>query len=207
MKKLKYFVSTDPVDKSGVVAWSPSLKPEQVIEAYDHGVFPWPDQQGSVYWFSPLMRGVLNFKDFNWTKTDLKFFRKTNFKFKINADFSLNIRTCAQAKINQGTETWITEDLINTYIDLHHRGLVVSFEVYDHNQLVGGVYGVLSKTYFSAESMFYVKPNASKFALFKASEYLSEKGLSWIDTQVITDFTSQLGAIEIPRLHFLKLIK
>ncbi len=207
MKKLKYFKNIDPVDDSGVVAWSPSLESDQIIEAYQNGIFPWPNAQGSVCWFSPLMRGILKFKDLKWSKKDLKFFKKTSFVFKINANFKLAIETCAKAKISQKTETWITSDVIEAYTDLHQQGAAISFETYEGEDLVGGIYGVLSKNYFSAESMFYLKSNASKFALFNAVEFLSGIGMAWIDTQVVTDFTSQLGAKVITRQEFLELIK
>lgn len=207
MKKLNYFQSIDPTDKSGAVAWSPFIDPEQVVEAYEHGIFPWPDEEESIYWFSPLQRGVLDFKNLKWSKRDLRFFRNCSLAFKINSDFERMIRTCAAVKVHTESSTWITEDLIATYISLHEQKIAMSFEVYEGRDLVGGLYGVMSEKYFSAESMFYLKPNASKFALFKTVEFLQGLGMSWIDTQVVTDFTSRLGALEIPRAEFLSRIK
>lgn len=204
-----YFESYEPVDESGAVAWSPFVDPEQVIEAYEHGVFPWPDREESIYWFSPFQRGILDFAEAKWSARDLRFFKKEPFVFRHNYDFEKTIRLCAQVKARQEGGTWITDDLIETYLILHTLGVSHSFEVYDKEseEMVGGVYGVQSKTYFSAESMFYLKPNASKYALFKGIEYLSQKGMSWIDTQVVTEFTSQIGAKEIPRDIFLQRIK
>lgn len=207
MKKLNYFKYIEPIDESGAVAWSPFIEPDQVIEAYNHGIFPWPDEEGSIYWFSPFERGVLDFDKVMWSKSDLKFFKNCKFEFKINFDFESMIRTCAAVKVHTETSTWITEDLIAAYLTLHEKKIAQSFEVYDQDQLVGGLYGVRSKTYFSAESMFYLKSNASKFALYKTIEYLKTQGLSWIDTQVVTDFTSRLGACEITRDQFLLRIK
>ncbi len=207
MKKNKYFKNFDPVDDSGVVAWSDFIEPEQVLEAYAGGMFPWPDQEKSIYWFSPWHRGVLDFTNVYWTKKELKFFKKCNYEFKVNCNFELTLKTCAEAKIKLTKGTWITPDLIAAYLLLHLKDKAWSFEVYEAEKLVGGVYGVISKTYFSAESMFYIKPNASKFALFKTVEYLKNFGLSWIDTQIVTDFTSRLGAREISRAEFLARIK
>lgn len=203
---MRYFKSYEPIDKSGAVAWSDYIEADQVIEAYNHGVFPWPDQEKSIYWFSPLRRGVLDFKDLHWSKSDLKFFKDCKFQFKMNQNFVHTIETCAKVKNEIEDGTWITEDLINAYIELNQMGVALSFEVYDEGSLIGGMYGVLSKTYFSAESMFYLKSNASKFALYKSIDYFKSIGLSWIDTQVTTDFTSRLGAKEISRAAFLKRI-
>ncbi len=225
---MKYFKSSEPVDPSGVVAWSPYIEPDQVIEAYENGIFPWPDQERSIYWFSPYQRGILEFQDLKWSKSDLSFFTKCNYEFKFNTNFELTIETCAEVKKNPVQKlsielknnnandiqsknkieagTWITEDLIETYVELNKKGIAISYEVYDQDCLIGGMYGVKSKNYFSAESMFYKKPNASKFALFKAIEHLKQFKVSWIDTQVVTDFTSRLGAKEIPRIEFLKRI-
>ncbi len=203
---MKYFKNYDPIDKSGAVAWSEFIEPDQVIEAYENGVFPWPDEEGSIYWFSPHKRGVLSFDDIHWSKSDLKFFQDCRYEFKINHNFKSTIETCAEVKNKIEEGTWITQDLIEAYIELNQRGVALSFEVYDENVLIGGMYGVSSKKYFSAESMFYLKPNASKYALFKSVEHFKSQGLSWIDTQVITDFTSRLGAKEIPRSLFLKQI-
>lgn len=207
MKKLKYFVNVDPIDESGAVAWSSFIEADQVIEAYENGIFPWPDKEKSTYWFSPLQRGVLDFKDLKWTRKELKFFKTCEFDFKINYDFRRFIKTCAQVKAETEKGTWITKQLISAYLKLNQTGEAISFEVYDQNELVGGLYGVLSKTYFSAESMFYIKPNASKYALYKTVEFLSSKGLTWMDTQVVTEFTSRIGAKEISRKDFLKRIE
>jgi leucyl/phenylalanyl-tRNA---protein transferase len=207
MKKLNYFHSVEPVDSSGIVAWSPFIEAEQVIEAYEHGVFPWPEAYQSIYWFSPLKRGVLEFKDLKWTKKEIKFLNKCNFEFRINFDFEAMIKTCAEVKAEIEEGTWITEDLIEAYLELNKKNIAISFEVYELDELVGGMYGVFSEKYFSAESMFYKKSNASKYAIFKAVEFLKLKGLSWIDTQVVTDFTSRLGAKEISRKQFLLKIK
>lgn len=207
MKTPKYFNNIEPLDETGVVAWSDFITPEHVIEAFEFGLFPWPDEENSVYWSSPIKRGVIFFDNIKWSKSDLKFFKKSDFVFRINSDFETTIRTCAGVKEKSETGTWITGNLIETYIELNEMGFSKSFEVYEHEILVGGVYGFLSPNYFSAESMFYVKPNASKFALFKMIEYFKEIGLTWIDTQVTTEFTEKIGATEISREKFLNLIK
>lgn len=210
---MRFFKNYTPVDKSGAVAWSSTICADQVIEAYENAMFPWPDRKSSIYWFSPYKRGVLDFSSIHWSKTDLKFFSSCPYSFKHNFDFALTIKTCAEVKssntMNPNSEsgTWITEDLISVYVELHNKGLAHSFEVYEKDMLVGGLYGIWSKTYFSAESMFYKKTNASKFALFKAIEHFKELGLSWIDTQVVTEYTSRIGAKEISRSDFLKRIE
>lgn len=203
----KYFQSYEPIDKSGLVNWTPFIEKQQVIEAYSHGVFPWPEEEESIFWFSPLKRGILQFDNVKWSRSDYKFFKNCNYEFKYNFNFENVIRTCAKVKIELEKGTWITNDLIETYLELHKMGLAQSFEVYDEGHLVGAVYGVYIHNYFSAESMFYIKPNASKYALMSLIEYFKKQRLSWIDTQVVTAFTSGIGAKEISRNEFLNLIK
>lgn len=198
-----YFESYEPMDKSGVVLWTPFVEAAQVIEAYQNGVFPWPEAQQSVFWFSPLRRGVLDFKDYSLNRSTQRSFRKNAFEFKVNFDFKKMIETCAEVKTENESETWITEDLIETYCELHKQGWVHSFECHLDDELVGGVYGVFVGNYFSAESMFYKVSDASKFAFDGMIKYLSEKGLSWIDTQMVTPFTEKLGAKYISRNQFL----
>jgi leucyl/phenylalanyl-tRNA---protein transferase len=208
---MKFFVNTEPVDESGVVAWSPFIEVDQVIEAYKNGIFPWPDEEGSVFWVSPLKRGCLFFEDIKWSKSDQKFFKNNNlkplYKVKKNFNFERCIRVCAQVKEDLETATWITDDLIEVYIELNKKNIAHSYEVYDlEENLVGGLYGILMDNFFSAESMFYIRPNASKLALKSMIDDLINIGLSWIDTQVVTDFTFKIGAKEIDRNVFLKLI-
>lgn len=199
----RYFEHYEPIDDSGIVTWTPYIYPEQVVEAYQNGVFPWPDTEQSIFWFSPLKRGVLEFSDFKLSRSTYKAFRKKNFELKINYDFPAFIRRCADVKKQTEKDTWITEDLMETYAQLQEQGWVYSFETHLDGELVGGVYGVKVNQYFSAESMFYTVSEASKFALLGMVQTLSQEGMSWIDTQMVTPFTKQLGAKYISRNQFL----
>ncbi len=201
-----YFEHYEPIDESGIVTWTPYIHPEQVVEAYHHGVFPWPESEQSIFWFSPPERGVLKFEDFALSRSTHKAFRKYNFELKINHDFRAFIELCAEVKKKTERDTWITKDLIDTYVELQKQGWVHSFETHLDGQLVGGVYGVKVNHYFSAESMFYTVSEASKFALSQMVSVLSQEGMSWIDTQMVTPFTKQLGARYISRNRFLSLL-
>lgn len=206
MKSHVFFPETEPLDSSGVVSWTPDIYPDQVVEAYEKGIFPWPEKEKSILWFSPLSRGILEFDNVKWSKSDLKFFKKTDLKFYVNRDFEACIKLCAKIKELQEQGTWITKDMIRVYTELNRRGKTKSFEVYSADRLVGGVYGVLTSHYFSAESMFYIEKNASKYALFKAIEHLKKLDLSWLDTQMLTDFTQKIGARMVSRKLFLQRI-
>lgn len=202
-----YFNSYDPIDESGIVTWTPYIMPDQVIEAYENGVFPWPESEESIFWFSPHRRGVLDFKNYNLNRSTQKAFRKSQFEFKVNHDFRAVIELCAEIKRQTETDTWITKDLIEAYIELHKAGWVHSFECHKNGRLVGAVYGFFCHNYFSAESMFYTVSNASKFAFDGMIKQLSLNGLSWIDTQMVTPFAQKLGAKYISRKDFLSRIK
>lgn len=201
-----YFENYDPIDSSGIVTWTPYIYPEQVIEAYQNGVFPWPESEQSIFWFSPLKRGVLQFSDFQLSRSTFRSFRKQNFEFRINDNFPAFIAKCAEVKKQTEEDTWITRDLMQTYIQLNEMGTVYSFETHLEGELVGGVYGVKMQNYFSAESMFYTVSDASKFALYEMIQWLQQQGLSWIDTQMVTPFTKKLGAQYISRNQFLSMI-
>ncbi len=134
--------------------------------------------------------------------------KKLPYRVTTNLDFDRVIEWCAFVERPGQNGTWITEDLIKSYKDLHRAGVARSFEVWDEfGQLIGGLYGVWLGNIFCGESMFHREPGASKFALVKAVEFLRSHGVVLIDTQMVTPTTALFGAREIPRREYLALLR
>ena len=197
-------------DDDGIVAFSTALSCEMLIDAYSHGIFPWPFGEGEDYipWCSPVERGVLMIEDFHiphGTRRDMK---KWNFNFAVDRNFEEVITSCAKAQRPDQDGTWITPAIIETYIKFHRLGYAHSFEAYDeNNNLAGGLYGISVGRIFCGESMFHHVSGASKFAFINMVEFLKNKGAVIIDTQMVTNATGAFGAKEIPREKYIELLK
>lgn len=196
------------VTEDDIVALGGTLEPATMLAAYRQGIFPWPVEDYPVLpWFSPQRRAVLDFKDLHIPRSLARFRKKMPYYFTIDRAFERVIRYCAEvARPDQGT--WITATVIESCILLHQEGHAHSVEAWekvdDREYLVGGVYGIAVAGYFSGESMFHMKPNASKLALLHLIEHLAAKGLDWIDIQVMTPHMRALGARLIAKPQFLK---
>ena len=197
-------------DDDGIVAFSTAINCEMLIDAYSHGIFPWPFGEGEDYipWCSPVERGVLMIEDFqipHGTRRDMK---KWNFNFAVDRNFEEVITSCAKAQRPDQDGTWITPAIIETYIEFHRLGYAHSFEAYDeNNNLAGGLYGISVGRIFCGESMFHHVSGASKFAFINMVEFLKNKGAVIIDTQMVTNATGAFGAKEIPREKYIELLK
>ena len=187
----------------GIVAFGGELTPDNLIEAYSRGIFPWPIEGLPLTWFCPPRRAILEFKRLHIPRSLALAQRKAKFRFTIDRDFSAVIRACSTIARPQEAGTWITQEMIEAYCGLNHAGRAHSVEAWDGDQLVGGTYGVDAGGVFGGESMFYLQPNASKLALLFLFEYLSSKGSTWMDIQVMSPHMQTLGAIEITRHQFL----
>lgn len=192
----------------GLLALGGELDLEHLLEAYSNGIFPWPS--GETYpipWFSPDPRGVLFFKDFHRSKSFLKFIKKTKFTVSVNTAFEKVILNCAQVTRKSQPNSWINQKIINGYTELFKNGHAYSIEVWEGDELVGGLYGVKINNYISGESMFHLRPNASKLALNHLVEFFVTKGIEWVDTQMVTPILAQFGAKEISRDEFINFLK
>ncbi len=206
------FPPVESADESGLLAIGGDLEIDSLLLAYENGIFPWPiSDEYPLAWFSPNPRGVLKFSDFHCSKSFKKFIKNTSYWVEYNQNFSQVIQNCATAKRKDQDDTWITDEIIQSYIDFNSCGLAYSVETYDmiDNQktLVGGLYGVCIGNFFSGESMFYTQDNASKFALYSLMNKLHENGIEWLDTQMVTPIIKDLGGSEVRRSDFLKMIK
>jgi leucyl/phenylalanyl-tRNA--protein transferase len=195
----------------GIVAVGGNLAPENVMEAYRQGIFPWPIDGLPLVWFCPPERAILDFADLHIPRSLRSVRRRTNLQFTIDRDFSSVIRACARIPRAGESGTWITPEVIRSYTELHVLGFVHSAEAWEtagegagSSTLVGGLYGVDADGAFAGESMFYLRPNASKLALLFLIEHLRERGLSWIDVQMITPHMQALGAKLISRERYLE---
>jgi len=190
-------------DFGDIVAVGGSLHPDNLIAAYRSGIFPWPIEGWPLTWFCPRERAVLDFKDLHVPRRLARERRRTQLGFTIDADFASVVRACALAERPEQEGTWITRGIYDNYTVLHREGRAHSVEAWESDTLVGGIYGVDAGGAFAGESMFYLRPNASKLALLHLVEHLAARGLAWLDIQVMTPHMHTLGAKLIPRDAFL----
>lgn len=198
----------NPEDCDDIVAVGGKLTPEFLIDAYAHGIFPWPMEDAEeLPWFSPVKRAVLFFKDLHIPRSLEKARRKLGYTTSVDRAFGDVIRACAEVPRPGQNGSWITPEMLDGYIEMHKLGHAHSVEVWDGTELVGGIYGVRSPRSFAAESMFYRKDYASKIALLALIDYLKSEGLDWLDIQVMTPHMKALGAKNISRSKFLALLR
>ncbi|MBL7661241.1 leucyl/phenylalanyl-tRNA--protein transferase [bacterium] len=202
------FPPVKQANKFGLVAIGGDLNVEILLEAYRHGIFPWPIlDQGPMTWFAPERRAVLFLKDFHIPKSLRKLLKKGEHVFRINYDFEAVIRCCSVSReLQRNQNSWITEEIIQAYLDLHREGHAHSIECYKNGNLVGGLYGVSIGKMFAGESLFYIDPNASKLALWFLVEQLKAKGVQWIDCQQMTSLLESFGAVELTRDEFMEIL-
>ncbi|MDR1614346.1 MAG: leucyl/phenylalanyl-tRNA--protein transferase [Campylobacteraceae bacterium] len=195
------FPNPNEADKNGLLAFGGDLSSERLIAAYKNGIFPWPHSNFSLLWFSPNPRAVIYPDKFRLTRS-LRYSLK-KYKIEVDTNFSKVITMCAKTRKNT---TWINDEIIESYCRLHELGVAHSVESYDeHEELVGGLYGVCVGKVFCGESMFALKKDASKSALYELCQTASKKG-GLIDCQIINPHLSSLGAVEISRDKFLRLL-
>lgn len=205
---VKYFSPSLRPSQDGLIGYSPEIYPGMLLEAYTHGIFPWPMDEEHILWFSPQRRAILRFEQLILTPKVQRELQRKQFTLTINQRFEEVIVNCSRAK-RKDDGTWITAKMIDAYMELHNQGYAWSFETIDNNgNLAGGLYGVLIDSFFAGESMFYHTSGASKFALIETIKWLSaERGVTWLDSQVLNPFTVQFGACEISRATYLKLLQ
>ncbi len=202
------FPPIEESDEHGLLALGGDLEVESLLLAYSQGIFPWPiNDEYPLAWFSPDPRGILAFDKLHLSKSFRKFLKKNPYEVKFNTNFEAVIMNCANVIRNDQPSTWITEDIINAYIELHKLGFAYSVETYLDERLVGGVYGVCINRFYSGESMFHLEDNASKVALVSLMYMLKQKDIGWLDTQMVTPVVESLGGIEIPRETYIKMLQ
>jgi leucyl/phenylalanyl-tRNA---protein transferase len=204
------FPEPGSADEQGIVCSGGNLSPGLLLSAYRRGIFPWFSEGESILWWSPDPRFVLFPEELHVSGTMRKKLRKLaredRYELALDRDFPAVIRACSSSPRPGQRGTWITEGMIEAYIELHRLGYAHSIEARRDGDLVGGLYGVSLGDAFFGESMFSREDDASKSAFIPLAWRLREEGFTLVDSQVYTGHLAGLGAREIPRIEYLRLL-
>ncbi len=207
-KQYENFPPVEKANEDGLLAIGGDLSVKRLLDAYNHGIFPWYEASQPVMWWSPDPRMVLFPEKLKISKSMRQMLRQDSFRVTFNQDFEAVINKCAAIKRDGQKGTWITNEMKKAYLELFNLGFVQSVEVWENEALVGGLYGIYlkEKKVFCGESMFAEVSNASKFGFIKWVEHLKKKGVKLIDCQIYTAHLESLGAEEISRNEFLEFL-
>lgn len=203
--------NADP--ESGLVAIGGDFSLSTLIDAYSHGIFPWPmDERFEYAWFSPDHRGILNFSDLHIPRSVKKFIKKIErnnlIEIQFNKHFQEVITCCQKYHQQKNSNTWITDSLVEGYVELFRFNHAYSLEAIERSsgKLIAGLYGVHFNGVVSAESMFTLQDNVSKYLIIKLMESLAQVNIFWIDVQMVSPIVETLGGTYISRDQFLQKI-
>ena len=202
-----YFPPVEEASYEGILAIGGDLSVKRLLLAYENGIFPWYNENEPILWWSPSERMVVNPNDYKVSKSLRNIINRNIFEVTINKDFEAVIKNCQKIKRKEQDGTWISNEVIKSYTKLHQLGKAMSFEVWQNGELVGGLYGVDLGNVFCGESMFSKVSNASKVAFVKLIDYLKQNNYKLLDCQVHNDHLEKLGAFEISRESFMKILK
>ena len=200
------FPPASEAEEEGLLAIGGDFSVDRLLNAYASGIFPWFIHEDEIYWFSPDPRLVLYPNKLNISRSLDRNVRSGKFEIRFDHDFEAVIRSCAKTKRSHEPDTWISEEFIQGYTELHRKGFAHSVGSYYQGELVGGLYGVSLGKAFFGESMFFHMPDASKVALVHLTEQLAKWNFSFIDCQVDTEHFRRLGAELISRKEYLNLL-
>ena len=192
-------------DPNGLLCAGGDLSPERLKLAYSRGIFPWFSDGEPILWWSPDPRLVLEPSAFKFRRSLKQAIKKQGFEIRTNTQFETLIRLCASTSESR-EGTWITEDMIEAYVELHQQGFAMSFETFRNHELVGGLYGVRLGHVLFGESMVSLVPDASKAALAALCQESDLHQIGLIDCQVPTSHLESLGASLITRAEFIERI-
>ncbi|ROL60275.1 leucyl/phenylalanyl-tRNA--protein transferase [Bacteroidetes/Chlorobi group bacterium ChocPot_Mid] len=178
------------------------LYPEILISAYSQGFFPMADETGKIYWHNPDPRAIIPLRNVKVPRSLKQFFKKNDVTFRIDSNFEYVIKKCAQRR-----SSWISPEIEAGFIMFHDYGFAHSVETYIDGEIVGGLYGVAIGGAFFGESMFSDVSNASKAAFYYLVFRMIDRGFILLDSQYVNEFTRSLGAIEIPKINYLNILK
>lgn len=201
-------ISFPPIEnatKEGIVAIGGDLSPERLLLAYRSGIFPWYSEGEPIIWWSPDPRFVLFPDEIVISKSMKKVIKKNIYTITFNKTFKNVISMCRELRKDK-EGTWITNDILNAYNKLHELGYAHSVETWYNEKLVGGLYGIILDKFFFGESMFSIMDNASKTALVELVKKLIKEKFILIDCQLYSKHLESMGARNIPRDDFLKII-
>ncbi|MEH1006310.1 MULTISPECIES: leucyl/phenylalanyl-tRNA--protein transferase [unclassified Winogradskyella] len=199
------FPNVTEASADGLLAIGGDLSTARLLQAYNNGIFPWFDTAEPILWWSPDPRFVLFPEDLKVSKSMKQILKKDLFKVTTNQAFKAVIENCAQAKRPEQHGTWITDEMIEAYFKLHQLGYAKSIEVWQNDELVGGLYGIaINDDVFCGESMFAKVSNASKVGFIT---FIKNSNYKLIDCQLHTKHLESLGAINISRADFISYLQ
>ena len=207
LSKDLYFPSVNQASSEGILAVGGDLSVERLQLAYQNGIFPWFDDNEPILWWAPPKRMVVFPNDYKVSKSMRNVLNQNKFEITFNKNFKSVILHCQNIKRKRQEGTWISEDIIKSFCKLNEMGIAKSVEVWQDNKLVGGLYGIDLGTVFCGESMFSIVSNASKVAFIWLVDYLKTNNYKLLDCQVHNYHLESLGAFEISRAEFMKVLK
>ena len=199
-----WFPPAEDFGEDGLVAIGGDLSPARLLLAYERGIFPWSAPEDPLLWWSPDPRAIVHPSDVRVSKSMRNVLNQAQYTISFDRDFEGVMRGCAD---RPGEGTWITDDFVNAYLNLHELGFAHSVESWDENgDLVGGLYGVSLGSMFFGESMFARSSNASKVAFVTLARQLTQWNFDCIDCQIMNPHLESLGAHHIGRNEFLDVL-
>jgi leucyl/phenylalanyl-tRNA--protein transferase len=198
------FPPAELADPDGLLAVGGDLRPERLLLAYSTGIFPWPTEGFPLLWHSPNPRYVLQGHKLHVPKSLARAMKRGSYRCTLDTAFDRVIGHCAYKPRPGQNGTWITDEMIDAYRHLHQLGFAHSVEAWDGDELAGGLYGVSLGAVFFGESMFALKPDASKVAFVLLVRQLARWGIDLIDAQVHTRHLERFGAEHWPRARYLQ---
>lgn len=202
-----FFPPVDHANPDGLLAFGGDLSLHRLIMAYANGIFPWYSEDEPILWWSLDPRLVIRPGEMKVSKSMRHTLKSEKFECHIDTNFREVMLHCAHTPRPDQDGTWILDEIVEAYCNLHKFGIAHSFETYLDNELVGGLYGVSIGKVFFGESMFHTKTDASKVAFWHLHQFLQQHGFRLIDCQQVTSHLMSLGAYTIPRSEFLKELK
>ena len=202
-----FFPDVSFANRDGVLAIGGDLSSERLQLAYKNGIFPWFEIGEPIMWWSPNPRMVLFLDELIVSKSMRNILNRNVFKVTFNQNFRDVVSNCQNIKRNGQNGTWITNDMIEAYCKLNELGIAKSVEVWQNDELVGGLYGVDLGHVFCGESMFSKVSNASKVAFIALVNQLKKENYKLLDCQVYNPHLESLGCREIDREEFMRILK
>lgn len=187
------FPNPELSEEDGLLAVGGDLSVDRLLVAYSNGIFPWYNKDEPILWWCPKPRFILKPEDIRISKSMKKIIKKGEFVVTFDNDFEGVISNCKSMRENE-EGTWITDEMMQAYINMHNEGYALSVETYLDGELVGGLYGVIIGKCYFGESMFSKVSNASKIALITLAQRLKELDFEFIDCQVYTPHLESMGA-------------
>ncbi len=207
LSKELFFPPVSEANTDGILSIGGDLSPERLVLAYKSGIFPWFEEGELIHWWSPNPRMVLFLDDLVVSKSMRNILNRNVFKVTFNQNFREVISNCQKIKRTGQNGTWITNEMIEAYCKLNEMGIAKSVEVWQNDELVGGLYGIDMKTIFCGESMFSKVSNASKVAFIALANQLQTNNYKLLDCQVYNEHLESLGCCEIARVDFMNFLK